>query len=204
MAKPSKIPFWTDGDAAKIDEPSTAKTALGFVSNEKPSPFNWNWLQHFNGLWIEYLDEQIEAVKVVQGIYDAVVGVGGTHATINDVMADTEIQGLGRPPRIFVKSPFTATITQDIDIEGSELEFGPGAEFSKGGSLGVGINISADRVRLRNARFLNFDETGGAAIKLDAVDKCFITGCSFNNVTKGVDESTAASENNVISGNLFE
>ena len=52
--KPTVIPFWTDGDAAKIDEPSTAKKALGFVPNEKkPSPFNWNWLQYINGLWIE-------------------------------------------------------------------------------------------------------------------------------------------------------
>ena len=119
-------------------------------------------------------------------------------------MADTAIQDLGRPPRIFVKDPQSPTITQNIDIEGSELIFGPGAEYAKGSTLDVGLTVSADRVRISNGRFLNFNESGGSAIKLDGVDKCFVTGCSFNNCAEGVDESAAATDNNVVNGNIFE
>lgn len=204
FTKPSLIPTWTDGNASKLEAPTTAKQELGWVV-EKPSHKLFNWLSYYVGLWLQYLDQEVEAVKVVQGIWDAVIDAGGTHSDINEVMADANIQALGRPPRIFHKGPYTATVTQVVDIEGTEIVFGPGGEFAKGASLAVGISIDVPRVRIRNGRFLNFNETGGAAIELTSnADKCFITENSFNNVTKEVDDDNAASDNNVISGNLTE
>lgn len=204
FTKPSLIPTWTDGDAGKLEAPTTPKQTLGWVV-EKPNHKIFNWLSYYIGLWLQYLDQEVEAVKVVQGIWDAVIDAGGTHSDINEVMADPAIQGLGRPPRIFHKGPYTATTKQVVDIEGTEIVFGPGGEFAKGAALVVGLELDAPRVKINGGRFLNFNETGGAAIALTSnSDKCLITNNSFNNVTTDVDDSGAASPNNVIANNLIE
>lgn len=54
--KPASKPDWTDGDAAKIIEPSSGKKLLGWIKKERP-PFQWvNWLFFNIDAWIDYFE----------------------------------------------------------------------------------------------------------------------------------------------------
>lgn len=44
MAKPASKPNWTDGDAAKVTEPTVGKKLLGWIADERPSFKFMNWL----------------------------------------------------------------------------------------------------------------------------------------------------------------
>lgn len=200
--RPTIIPEWTDGAGSKIDQPDGAKTLLGWTPEEKPSPFIWNWLQHYNALWIEYLDQEVQSVQAQKGVYDAIVGIDGTHATINDVIADMD--GVTLPVsdvRIFIQDPYTATTTQVIDKEGVSLEFHPRAAFSKG-TVATGLQIDANRCKVLMGRFLNFQLGADIAIELTAnADNCHILNNTFVNNNTSIQNDGA---NNTITGNIEE
>lgn len=199
-AKPAIIPFWTDGDALKIQEPTEAKKLLGFTPSEKPSPFEFNWQLHYIGLWVEYLEFVTDSLKELNSLYDAIVGVNGSHATINDVMADMGVNLPAQDVSVFIIDPFTANTIQVIDKPGVSLVFNARASFSKGTAT-VGINIDAERCTIKNGTFQNFADAGNTAINMTAnATKCIIVeNRFFNNDT---DINSDAGTNNVIANNI--
>lgn len=202
MAKPAQDAKWATSGSALIADPGVGKRDQGWIVEIPPVEF-FNWWMNNVGNWIEYLDMQVDAVAALQSIYDAVVGAGGTHATINDVMADMD--GVTLPVqdvRIFVKDPQTVIATQVIDKEGVVVDFHPKAFMAKGLTTLIGLQIDASRVKINEGRFLNFDEVGGIAIDMTANAKnCFIQGNTFDNNT---DEIADAGSNNVKVNNIEE
>jgi hypothetical protein len=188
MAKPTEYLDWTDGDAAKVTEPPTGKKLLGWTSAEKP-PAQWfNWLFYIADQWIKYFDGEIDKVLASGLVYDAIIGVGGTHNTIPDLMADSDIL---LKKNILVISPFTLTSTVLIDQNDMKFTFTPKATIAKG-SIGLGIHIISERITLEGCRFLNFSGGGEEALKLSSASKyCIIKECRFlNNDTAINDEGT--------------
>lgn len=183
MAKPAQDAKWATSGSALITDPGVGKRDTGWVVEIPPVEF-FNWWMNNVGNWIEYLDIQVDAVAALQSIYDAIVGTGGTHATINEVIAD---MGVGLPSqdvRVFVQDPQTVIATQIIDKEGVELYFHPKAFMAKGVATVLGLQIDAKRVKIDGGRFMNFDEVGGVAIDLTANAKnCFIKNNTFVNNT---------------------
>jgi len=54
--KPDKLPRWADisGD---IVEPNSGKKDTGWVDDEEPANEFFNWLQYYNYLWAQYLND---------------------------------------------------------------------------------------------------------------------------------------------------
>ena len=175
MPAPAIDASWATSGSALIADPGAGKRDTGWVVEIPPVEF-FNWWMNNVGNWIDYLNTEVAAVAAIQGLYDAVVGIGGTHADLNAVIADMD--GVTLPlvdVRIYVLSPLTVTSTQVIDKEGVEIEFHPKASFAKGASLVTGLQIDASRVKVMGGRFLNFDEGGGVAIDMTANAKnCFV------------------------------
>jgi len=57
--KPVNHLDWTDGDAAKVQEPTPGKKALGWVATEKPAFEFMNWLFYRTDEWLKYLDGEV-------------------------------------------------------------------------------------------------------------------------------------------------
>ena len=78
----------------------------------------------------------------------------------------------------------------------------PGGTLSKGGGTAIGIQVEGSRVKIRDARFLNWNEVGGAAIKLTNTTKnCLIVDNSFHTVAADIDDE---GQNNIIANNILE
>jgi hypothetical protein len=186
MAKPNKHLDWTDGDLAKIEEPPTGKKLLGWTAAEKPPAKWWNWNMYLVDQWLKYFETVTDSVLANGSVYDAVIGVGGTHDSIPDLMADPDIL---LKKNILVISPFTLTSTILIDQNDMKFTFTPKATIAKG-SIGLGIHIISERITLEGCRFLNFSGASEEALKLSAASKyCIIKECRFlNNDTAINDE----------------
>lgn len=201
MPKPSQDAKWATSGSALITDPGIGKRDQGWIVEIPPVEY-FNWWMNNVGNWIEYLDQQVDAVVAIQGLYDAIVGTGGTHATINDVIADMGVNLPATDVRVFVKDPQTVTATQVIDKEGVELEFHPKANIAKGLTVVIGLQIDAQRVKIKGGRFLNFDEAGGIAIDMTSNAKnCIVKDNTFNNNT---DEIADAGSNNIKVNNIEE
>jgi len=202
MAKPVQDAKWATSGSALIADPGAGKRDTGWIVEIPPVEF-FNWWMNNVGNWIAYLDEQVDLVAQIQGLYDAIVGVGGTHATINEVMLDMD--GVTLPVqdvRIFVKDPQTIIATQIVDKEGVEIQYHPKAFMAKGLTTLVGLQIAAKRAKVLNGRFLNFDEVGGKAIDMTADAKnCFVKENTFDNNTEAIVDGGS---NNVKVNNIEE
>ena len=87
MAKPTSKPDWTVGNPSfgtVTVEPSAGKKQNGWDVGERPPRQFMNWLFFNIDEWIDYLETTTDALISLQGIYDAVVGVGGDFATLTD------------------------------------------------------------------------------------------------------------------------
>jgi len=205
MAKPASKPDWTVGNpdfATVTQEPSVAKKQAGWLPDERPPREFMNWLPFNMTEWINYFETTTDTL-IGKGIdYDAVVGPTGTHADINEVIAD---MGVGLPAtniRVYVNTVLTVVSTQVIDKEGVQLEFHPSAVIAKGAALVIGLQINASRVKILGGRFTNFNEVGGKAIDILALGKnCHILNNSF---TDSTEEIADAGVNNTKTGNIVE
>lgn len=156
LPKPSNHLTWTDGDSAKVVEPSAPKKLLGWVALERP-PFEYfNWLFFRTDEWLQYLESVTDETALAR--VDAIVDEGGngTHLTLQDAHDDANVQ-----------SGSTILITSDLDLDTTvtitkadiEIRMQPGYRFHKGGSApasnftGVQIQATADRCRLKNLAF---------------------------------------------------
>lgn len=198
MAKPAKHLDWTDGDAAKVTEPPTGKKDLGWTAAEKP-PAKWfNWLFYIQDQWNKYFEEIADAVLANGTIYDAVVGVGGTHATIPDLLADANI---AVKKNILVISPFTLNTTTIFNQDDMNFYFTPKAVTAKG-TAAVAFEISANRVRIYGARFQNFNGGSDECLRINnGSDYTMIRDCYFFNFNQSINDQ---SEKSSLIGNIEE
>lgn len=203
MAKPSSKLDWTVGNpnfGTITIEPTAPKKETGWGINERPPRETMNWLFYNVHEWIEYFETTTDSLLGIDAAYDAVVGVNGTHATINDLMADGDIANI---KRVLVTTPQTLTTTQVIDQDDMEFIFKPQAVHSQGSGLNVGIQITSDRVTIDGGRFTDF--TGGGTdtpIQLTAAaSNCIIRNARFNNNEVDVDDQGT---NNGLFNNITE
>lgn len=202
MAKPASKPDWTVGnpDLGTVTvEPTVQKKQAGWLADERPAREFMNWLFYNITEWISYFETVTDAIGTQLGLYDAVVGTGGTHADINALMADANIANL---KNVFVTSSLAVNVAQTINQSGMTFTFHPKCTILKDGAA-TGLIIDAQKVRILNARFLSFNGGGDKAISLTANAKnCFITGCLFKDCTTMIDD--ALGTNNVIANNIEE
>ena len=154
MAKPTKHLEWTAGnpDQATISvEPSAAKKEAGWQADERPPREFVNWNLQLQDEWNKYFEETSDALALQLGNFDAVVGFGGTHADINEVMADVNIANI---KNVLITETITPLVTQVINQNGMNFTFKPQAGIMENGAL-IGLQITGERVRIINGRFLN-------------------------------------------------
>ena len=204
MARPASKPDWTYNNPNFGDstvEPTPQKKVQGFGASERPAPQHWNWLLYNISEWIDHFDETNQSAITVRQTFDAVIGgAGQTHIDLNAVMADAALSN--QDLRILMAGPVVFAQTQIINKDGVEIFGTPKGTISKGGGTVIGIQVETNRVKIRDARFLNWDEVGGAAIKLtDTSRNCLIVDNSFHNVTRGI---LNESKKNITANNILE
>ena len=195
-SRPGTYPRWAL--TGTRTNPGNSAINTGWLPDQIP-PAEWhNWLFGFLGDWIDWLDYITQANLAIQE-YDAVVGVSGTHATINALMADINIANIHR---VLVTSPQTLTSTQVINKSDILLDFKESAVYSKGASLAKGISITANRVRIRGGRFTDWAAGGNVAIQIESgVKNCFITECLAVNNNTFIND---LGSNNLVVNNIEE
>lgn len=196
MAKPVRVSDWaTSGTALKTD-PGVSKQAEGW-SVEAPAVQYFNWWMNIVGQWISYLDIQMDAVVAQKLNYDAVVGVDGTHSTINDAVA-----AVSEGAKILVVDPLALTATQIVNKNDILIEFKPTALVSTVTGLALGLQIDAERVRVIGGRFTAFNNGGDKAMQFTAACKnCLLTQVYFYDNDTDVDD---LGKNTVMSANINE
>jgi len=76
-SKPTVIPYWTDGAANKVAQPTAAAQAQGFTQGQPP-PFEYvNWLFHQLGSWVGYLNEAQNNVTMSTSLNDLMRLING-------------------------------------------------------------------------------------------------------------------------------
>jgi len=176
MAKPASKPDWTVGNpnfGLVTIEPSVQKKIDGWFADERPPHEFFNWLFFNIDEWIDYFDLQVDALLLQLGNFDAVVGFGGTHADINDLMADPNIANL---KNILVTQSIASPAIQVIDQDFMNFYFKPQASVIKNGSV-KGILVDANNTRLIYPRFQGYNAGGDFALEIAAGKK--------NNLTTG-------------------
>jgi hypothetical protein len=198
-SKPSSKPDWTVGNpdfSTVTVEPTTAKKQEGWIPDERPPRETMNWLFFNIDEWIDYFEEQLDLVVAQGKIYDAFVGGGGTHADINELMADTNIANI---KNVLIVSTLAITTPQVINQDGMDFKFKGGAGILDNGT-NIGLQIDSNRVRIINGRFQNFSEPGNKAIQINGNNNHVVFG-SFSNNDLAIDDQGT---NNVLIGNLEE
>lgn len=197
--RPTNTPAWTQGNTAQQTEPTNSEKFSGYSSNQRPSPKKLNWLLGNVSDWIDWFDYKIQAgIAALQG-YDWVVGVGGTHATINALIADSNVVDGNS---ILVTSPQTLTTTQVITKSGLDFYFKPSAVYSKGLSTTPGISIQGQRIRIMGGRFTSFNGGSDKAIQIESGFKNnWVMNASFVGNTTDISD---LGSNNVLANNISE
>lgn len=202
MAKPSSKIDWTVGNGSPGTvrvEPSALIKQEGWAASQRPPAQTMNWLL-FNLLeWQDYFELITDGLIALQSTYDVVIGVNGTHATLNDAIADT---GLGENVRVLVYDAATLTATQVLSKNGWVIDFKPSAIYAQGAVTSPGIQVTAERVKISGARFIDFNGGTDKAIELSAATKnCVVKDCSFYNCDVEIDD---LGTNNALINNLTE
>lgn len=199
LPKPASHISWTDGAPAKVQEPTGGKKLLGWAFQERP-PFEFmNWLFFRLDEWVKYFESVTDELSIQKQEYDAIVGVGGTHATFNDLMADPLI---ATKKNILVSTALTLTANQVINQNDMTFVFKPQAIITKGGGCTIGLDITGLRCKVIRGRFVSFNVAGDIAIRLAVASKnCLVSQCNFlDNLTEVSDLGTG----NAQSGNISE
>lgn len=183
MAKPTRLPTWADSSSL-VTDPGAAKQSQGWAVEMPPVQY-FNWWMNLTGQWVEYIDTTLDALAGQALNYDAIVGTGGTHADINAAMADASPGW-----KILVSQSLVLTVTQVVDVEDVELEFKPGVSITTIDALALGLQVTAERVRLIGGRFRNFnDDPGDIALQLTGTAKnCLIDKSYFFNNSNDLDD----------------
>lgn len=198
FTKPTSKPSWTNNNPSfptVTVEPTAAKKQAGWAPDERPPAEFLNWLFYNVGEWISYFETITDNLVTRIGQYDAIIGFGGTHATINDVMNDANINNI---KRVLVTQSIVIDEVQLIDKNDMTLMFKPQAVVVMGESAN-GLKIDAERVKVIGARFKNF--TGKALELSEGSRNCLVAECSF--LDNGVMIENLGT-GNVLSNNIEE
>jgi len=198
MAKPVSKPDWTVGNpdfGTVTVEPTAQKKEDGWFADERPPREFFNWLFYIIDAWIKYFEGVTDGLIALQSTFDAVVGTGGTHADINEVMNDGNIANI---KRILVISPLVVVVKQTINQPDIHIEFKPNATFTDGADLPTGLELTAvaKRCNILYGRFSGFDNGGGdeAITLLAGADNCLLMGNRFfsnsNDITDNADNTS--------------
>lgn len=196
MAKPTSKPSWTVGNPSFgtiTVEPSAGKKQNGFDVGERPPRQFLNWLFWIVNDWINYFEETTDGLLNLQGIYDAVVGVGGDFTTLTDLLLDPDYQA-GSVKNILITSDQSVSAPLTFNQNDVNLNFKPGVNIIKGIGAAQAFIIDAERVRVLGGRFANFDGAGDIGIRIDATAKyTIISQCYFLNCDTTIDDLSATS-----------
>lgn len=121
--------------------------------------------------------------------YDAVVGSDrdSTHASLNDVMADTNVSNIRT---ILIKEDQVLDQVQIINSPNKVITIKPGVTLQKGAAA-TGIQVEAQRVEINRGRFDQFN--GGTDIAIaytNTADYGLVFGTRFNDCTEEVADLT--------------
>lgn len=191
LPKPDRFIDWVpDGDPGKVTEPSNPKKDLGFLPDERPSPFHHNWLFFKLDQWQKYFESVTDEFLATLGLFDAVVGSGGlaTHATIQEAHDDG---GIGPGSTILVIESLVFAAPQLITKAGIEILCKPNVTLSKGsGGTGLDIGASANGFRMRFGRMSGWGGGGEKAFNIDAAaDFVILRDIRFAGNTKDVEDN---------------
>ena len=204
MARPASKPNWTYNNldfASRTVEPTAQKKVQGWNIGERPASEMWNWLLYNISQWIDHFDETNTSAVTIRETFDAILGgANSTHVDINAIMADNSLPASDL--RVLIAGPLVFSQTQIVNKDGVEFYGTPGGTISRGGATAVGIQITSSRIKIRDTRFLNWDQTGGKAIEIKNTSKnCLIVENYFHNVETDIDDEGS---NNIIVNNVLE
>lgn len=199
LPKPASHINWTDGAPAKVQEPTAGKKLLGWAFKERP-PFEFmNWLFFRLDEWAKYFESVTDELSVQKQEYDAIIGIGGTHADFNALMADV---GVALLKNILVTTPLTLTSNQILNQNDMIFTFKPQAVITKAVGCTIGLQVTALRVKIKGGRFVGFNVAGDKAIQLTNTAKnCLVTQASFIDCVTEIDD---LGTNNSLSANISE
>ena len=170
--KPLKVPRWND-DLTNHTEPTEVEKDVGWSVDEEPSGAFWNWLLHFKGQWVKWINERFfdglfggsgdEEDFLITSPVPADPGAGGT-MTVRG--ADGVTAGGGGP--VAIRGGTGAATTDpggDVIING-----GTGAATGLGGLASMKSGPSIDQTG--RFAFLEGGNSGGTdRVSGDAVVK---------------------------------
>lgn len=126
--------------------------------------------------------------------YDRIVGAS---PVATDADLATAISNASNGDSILVLDAEDLATTVTISLDDLRVQFMPGATLTDDGA-GTGIDITGDRVRILEARMIDFT----TAISIDAAASFTrVQDSNFNNVTTDVDDSGT---NSILQGNITE
>lgn len=193
MAKPTSKPEWTVGNpsfATVTIEPSAGKKLAGWGVAERPPAQFFNWLFWIINEWIDYFETTTDSLIALQGIFDAVVGTGGTHTNFNDLVADANwIAGNIKNVIVVSTIAFDAPIT--IAIDDVNIVSKPGVTLAGTAAANRAFILTAARTRIMRCRFNNFNQGGDSAIELNGADYPMILQNYFINNTATVTDTSS-------------
>ena len=153
MSEPSRLPYWATSGTALIADPGEPKQAEGWKADEIPTAETFNFWKNLVGQWIEHLKGQVSAVAAQKLAYDAIVGAGGTHNTLEEALAATS-----NGARILIAS--SIDVTAPIIIDGKidvAIEVKPGRSFITTSAAAKALEIkNSNRIRIIGGRFTGF------------------------------------------------
>ena len=195
MAKPTSTPDWTLGNPSfgtVTVEPSAGKKLTGWSPSERPPAEFINWLFFNTDEWIKYLDGEVDLLLAGKLEYDAIVGVGGTHADLATLMADPLAGSTIK--NVLITDPQTLTASVTFDEDDMTFTFTPKAVLADGGA-GTGIIVDAERVRILRVRMINFTTEAISVLgtaKYTMIHECFFASNTATITDAGIQTSLNA------------
>lgn len=203
MAKPASQIDWTEGngDQATISvEPSAGKKLVGWGISERPPREYMNWLFQNIDEWLKYFETTTDGILSGGTEYDAIVGAGGTHPNIVALVGSAEWIA-GTIKHVLIASSETLSAPVTLDKNDVHILFKSGVTIYSGANA-TGLTIDADRVRLSNGRFADFDGAGDKAVVVSATANwAQVNNCYFFNNDTAIDDLAA---NSSLNGNVEE
>lgn len=189
---------YLDWGGTKV-EPTGGEKSAGFAPDFRP-PAEWhNWMFGNVDDWVKYLDQQVQTVLIPNSDFQWLVGPGGTHASINALIADAAVLP---GDKILVKGAATLTATQVVSKDDLEFVFHPSAIYSKGLSTTPGLSVTANRITIRGGRWTSFSGGSDVAIQLESGSKnCILSEIRFASCNDTIND---LGSNNTSFGNLEE
>lgn len=133
--------------------------------------------------------------------YDAIVGTGGTHATLALLVADAQFIA-GNIKNILIQSNQTPVSNITIDQDDVKIDFKPGVSIVGGGGATRGLILDGNRIRVLNGRFSGFSTAGHRGVDiLGTSNWVMVANCFFSNCDSTIVD---AGNNSGLSNNIEE